>query len=245
MEPSSTESSSLYISDFACALIMKLGHELTPVVSNLCATLLNRLEVGKSSVYIRCILTVYLHLLYHPNLFQVAFDVLKADQGKLQYFVDAWISLFPEFQPLSHFKTSVLVMLKVLTMADPVVSQLIVKGDPINVDSNAEASGRIITRSRAKSSSVRYQMIPFPVKGIQLILNDLKETMLSNKQKLTNNMASSRTVVTHEEILNDDEDDDEDWEDVEPDEFRDIPVDLLFNPDSALDDSPDQDEEEK
>ena len=173
----------------------------------------------------------------------MAFDILKANPAKLAMFIDAWVSLFPEFQPAAHFKTSVLVMLKIVNLNDPALAGIVVKGDPVNVDPNAEASGRIITRSRAKTSAVRYQMIPFAVKAMQLILNDVRESFLSSGNVGANTYPSPNRAkaVTHAEH---DDEEDEDWEDVDETvaALQDIPIDLLLNPDSVLDES---DEEEK
>ncbi|PWA02815.1 hypothetical protein BB558_001037 [Smittium angustum] len=177
--PDASESNGLFIGDLITKIIIKnekinsvTGDDLTKLIY----LVTKKLSVSRSSVFAASLLpTICLLFARSPletvnllNGFEVT-NIGGEEITGLKSFLEKWVEYAPDIQGVYFTKISTAAMINVLLLNDARVNSVIVKGDPIETQTD---NIKFSLRSRSKSVAIVYTQIPASIKLIKLLLDE-------------------------------------------------------------------------
>jgi len=186
----------LYVGALVIKLFKKAPSQLGPYIGDMLKAVLERLQKSNLPSLRQSLILVFAHIANSQTKELVDFlsgIPVNASTG-LEYVLNEWTRMHPEFQKAYETKISIVGLCKILSLNHGALLNLPVKGDPI-----VELTDKIVTRSRAKMANKnveQFTVVPFAQKMLSLLAHE----------------------VVEEEAANEDIDDDE-WEEDEEEEY--------------------------
>ncbi|ORY85698.1 armadillo-type protein [Protomyces lactucae-debilis] len=163
------ESTSFYVPQLVISLIRQAGASLNDILPELLKIISQKLQVpGLSSAYQQNLISVFAVIACTQAASLVDFLV---QMQALQVVMSTWCEVFPDFHGYSAIRSSVVglcEMYKVHAAAPSPLDDILVKGDLIS-----DSSGKIVTRSRARTHPEQYTQVPVAVKILKLLVAEL------------------------------------------------------------------------
>lgn len=160
------ESESFFIPQLVISLIRQAGNRLASIMPKLLEIILSKLQgASLSTAYSQGLIAVFAEIAVTQATPLV--DFLVDSQG-LDVVLRTWCEVFPDFPGYASIRTSIVGLSQIYCTRKPELATLEVKGDLI-----PDTSGRILTRSRAKTNPDRYTSVVLPVKIVKLFLAEL------------------------------------------------------------------------
>ncbi|KAI9103094.1 armadillo-type protein [Phlyctochytrium arcticum] len=219
LQPSQSESASLFVGELVTRLIQKGGNDLVPLLPQLLSAVAKRLQGAKTSDFIQQLVMVFAHLVIsQPDTVLDFLTHLDLDgKNGLELVLEMWCDHFADFQGFYSIKVSALAMSKLLErLEDPRLARVMVRGDEI------VTTDKIVTRSMTQKQPTQYTTIPFPVKAVKLLLGELQsqvETQMGRgiRRGRSDDFDDDDDEGGHEEEGDlSYEEGNEEWEDVDP-----------------------------
>ncbi|GAA5804125.1 hypothetical protein HPULCUR_009611 [Helicostylum pulchrum] len=178
LEPTGTDSESLFVGDLIVTLIQKVGSGISPVLPDLLTAVLHRLMNTDYQPFVQSLVMVFAHLVIsqQETVFQFLCNTQINGKSGLEILMTTWCENYDSFSGYYTMKVSAIALSKIYLSSDPRLSSITVKGDII-VNPNAG----IVTRSRAKRNPDQYTAIPLPAKIIKLLSGDLSNALMSEQ----------------------------------------------------------------
>jgi len=234
------ESGGLAIGDLIIHLFRKTGEAVLPVLPQLLQAMLNSMLTAKTATFTQSLVIPFAFLINNQR--DSVLDLLEstkiADRSGLDILVQTWCENAETFQGYWPTRISTLGLVQLFLSERPSLRNLVVKGDMIL---RAETKNVIMTRSRTRTTPHEFMRIPFPVKALKIIVNDLQ----------SGGEAATLAAGAHSTYDVDSDDGDEDWaeEDKVPknDEFAFLsemlgPRGMAFDNDEVLDHNDDDED---
>ncbi|KAF8577246.1 ARM repeat-containing protein [Ramaria rubella] len=178
LNPTESESGGLVIGDLIIHILRNAGDAVLPVLPDLMRAMANRMATAKTIGLLQS-LTVPFALMIHTHRDSVldileSFNVDGAIPPKtgLEMLIATWTENADAFQGLWSQRISNLALCSLFLSDRPSLQSIKVKGDMII---KPQTSDVIVTRSRAKQTPHEFELIPFPVKALKLLLHDLHD----------------------------------------------------------------------
>ncbi|KAG0092221.1 hypothetical protein BGZ93_003846 [Podila epicladia] len=202
LDPSQTESASLFVGDLISALIKKGGDLINSILPELLNAVTVRLADAKLPSFIQPLIMVFAQLCLNQHEVVINFlsGVTINDRNGLDIVLTSWTTYHSDFQGQYQQKVSAIALTKVFMSSDPRVAAIQVRGNMI-----VSSTSRVKTRSKAKSTPDQYTVISVPVKIVKLLSADL-----TNKIEEEAALAGGGKAGNDESDLDDDDDDDDD-----------------------------------
>lgn len=160
------ESESFFIPQLVVSLIRQAGGSLASIMPKLLQIIVSKLRGSSlSTAYQQNLVSVFAEIAITQA--EPLIDFLIQNQG-LNIVLRTWCEVFPDFHGYASIRTSVVGLSQIYSTARTELGNLEVKGDLI-----PDTSGRILTRSRAKSYPDKYTNVILPVKILKLFLAEL------------------------------------------------------------------------
>ncbi|KAJ3073022.1 hypothetical protein HDU98_002402 [Podochytrium sp. JEL0797] len=170
----SDESSCVFLGGLITAVIQKGGENVTPILGPLLTAIVERLSTARYTSLTVTLLLVFANLiLQHGSATVVDFlagMTTRSGENGLELVLKAWGESYFEVMGFYNLKlnAAALVALLVQSGGDERVRGVLVKG-------RLKPTNEIVTRSRSKNVPDQYEMVPFPVKALMLILADYQQ----------------------------------------------------------------------
>jgi hypothetical protein len=163
------ESASFYIPQLVISLIRQAGSSLNDILPELLKIISQKLQVpGLSTAYQQNLISVFAVIATSQAASLVEFLV---QMQALELVMSTWCEVFPDFHGYSAIRSSVVglcEMYKVHAAGPSPLDNILVKGDLIT-----DTSGKIVTRSRARTHPDQYTQVLVAVKILKLIIAEL------------------------------------------------------------------------
>eukprot|EP00047_Mylnosiga_fluctuans_P022920 m.129227 g.129227 ORF g.129227 m.129227 type:complete len:1009 (+) comp9427_c0_seq1:1767-4793(+) len=196
LHPDQSDSAAVFVGKLVRVVISKAGARLGEHLKTLLVSVLNRLQLAKTSMIIQSLVLVFAQLL-HSSLDEVV--LFLQETQSVEFLLGSWFEHYESFFGNLDCKLSAIGLARLLAQRRELLDAVIVKGDEV-------ATEGIRTRSRAKAKEAQFQMIPASVKALKLLISEFG-TILENERN---------RPAGDEEEEGDDDDEDGDWEDDEP-----------------------------
>ncbi|KAI9373651.1 armadillo-type protein [Aspergillus egyptiacus] len=206
--PSVDDHAATEVGQLAAELVERAGSErLGPYLPQLLQAVARRLATAEKAQFIQSLILVFarLTLISAREVVDFLAHVDIGGQSGLPVVMSKWLENSVNFAGYDEIKQNIIALATLYNLEDPRLSQVQVKGDLIVQD-----TGRIKTRSQARSNPDRYTTVPAPLKIVKVLVEELAAAS-GNKE------IDAATAAALEE---EDSDDDE-WEDV-PDNTLDL-----------------------
>ncbi|KAF9011181.1 armadillo-type protein [Cyathus striatus] len=236
------EHAGLLLGDLIIHLFRRTGERVLPVLPQLLQAMVTRMITSKTATFTQSLVIPFAFLINNQR--DVVLSLLESMniQGRsgLDILIQTWCENASTFQGFWPSRVSTLALCQLFAAGRPSLQNLMVKGDIII---KPETKDVIMTRSRTKKTPHEFTSIPFPVKALKIILQDLQSGGES---------AALSAKHGHFEDVDSDEDDEE-WTEEEKlhqgfkeDELAFLsdmigPKGMAFDNDELLDDNDDED----
>ncbi|KAF9211537.1 hypothetical protein BGZ59_007935 [Podila verticillata] len=210
LDPSQTESASLFVGDLISALIKKGGDLINSILPELLNAVTVRLTDAKLPSFIQPLIMVFAQLCLNQHEVVINFlsGVTINGRNGLDIVLTSWTTYHSDFQGQYQQKVSAVALTKVFMSNDPRVSAIQVRGNMI-----VSSTSRVKTRSKAKSTPDQYTVISVPVKIVKLLSTDL-----TNKVEEEAALAGGGKAEDDESDLDDEDEDDDEFGDYDDEE---------------------------
>ena len=206
LDPSSSESSALFVGKLVNTLVLKTGNLLGDNLHIILRSVLSKLQQAKTFTVTQSLLMVFIQLIrqqIEPTLEFLSSVPGPTGKSALDYILTEWCAKQNSFYGSYETKVSCDALCKLLlyvikTQDTRFFEEIVVPDDDQN-DGPA-----IVTRSKAKAAPKQTNFIPVGFKLFKLLVSELQ-----NQIEMTTNGVDE----------SDDDDEEGDWEDVD-DEFR-------------------------
>ena len=163
------ESASFYIPQLVVSLIRQAGDLLSNIMPRLLEIIVQKLKSqGLSTAYQQNLVSVFAEIALSQATPLVDF---LTQNGGLEIVMSTWTEVFPDFHGYSSIRTSVVGLSQIHSTMHPSLN-IQVKGDLI-----PDTSGKILTRSRARTNPDRYTSVPLSLKIVKLFIAELVNEM--------------------------------------------------------------------
>ncbi|KAH6916745.1 armadillo-type protein [Coprinopsis sp. MPI-PUGE-AT-0042] len=232
---SQDESGGLAIGDLIIHLFRKTGEAVLPVLPQLLQAMLNSMLSAKTASFTQSLVVPFAFLVNNQR--DTVLDLVEPltidGRSGLDILVQTWCENAETFQGYWPSRVSTLGLVQLFLSERPSLRNLVVKGD-------------MILKPETKNAPHEFSMIPFPVKALKIIINDLQ----SDGEAATLTAAGGAYEV-------DSDDGDEEWTEEEKlhqgfkkDEFAFLsdmlgPKGMAFDNDEVLDNHDEDDEDLK
>lgn len=178
-----SESGGLRVGDFVIAILRKMPQEILPVLPDLLNAMVRRLATAKTATFIQSLVLPFAYLM--KDQAAVVLDLLESvrvpvEDGSdgsskssevtgLQILAAKWSENVETIQGFWAQRISTVALTRLLQQSGQrsALNEIVVRGDEI-----PDTSGRIMTRSRAKSMPRRFTEVSLPVKVVKMLLSD-------------------------------------------------------------------------
>ncbi|KAF8522163.1 ARM repeat-containing protein [Hysterangium stoloniferum] len=175
---SDAESGGLVMGDLIIHLLRNAGDAVLPILPDLMRALTNRMASAKTTSLLQSLITPFTFMIHtHRDDVLTLLESFTIDGGQppkiktgLQMVIETWLENAETFQGFWAQRISNLALCSLLLSGRPSLQSIMVKGDIII---KPDTSDVIVTRSRAKQTPHEFQYIPFSVKALKLLLEDL------------------------------------------------------------------------
>lgn len=203
-----SDDAAVEVGGLAAEVVEKAGPEkLGPYFPQLLGALARRLTTAEASQFIQSLVSVFARLSISNAADVVNFLSTLDINGTSGLYVvlTKWLENSVNFAGFDEIQQNIVALTKLYQLNDPRVNIVHVKGDLIVQD-----TGRIKTRSQARSNPDQYTMVPIPLKIIKLLVAELDITPTSANP----NVSGATAAGTSAAIQDFDSDDEKDeWED--------------------------------
>lgn len=214
--PSVDDSAATEVGQLAAELVERGGSErLGPYLPQLLRAVAQRLATAKQAPFIQSLILVFarLTLISAREVVDFLTQVDIDGQSGLPVVISKWLENSVNFAGYDEIKQNIIALAQLYNLDDPRLSQVQVRGDLIIQD-----TGRIKTRSQARTNPDQYTMVPAPLKIVKVLAEELAAASGSKE-------IDAATAAALEEEASDDDDDDE-WEDMPSNNNNNTLVDL-------------------
>lgn len=201
--PSVDDSAATEVGQLAAELVERGGSErLGPYLPQLLRAVAQRLATAKQAPFIQSLILVFarLTLISAREVVDFLAQVDIGGQSGLPVVISKWLENSVNFAGYDEIKQNIIALAQLYNLDDPRLSQVQVRGDLIIQD-----TGRIKTRSQARTNPDQYTMVPAPLKIIKVLVEELAAASGSKE-------IDAATAAALEEEASDDDDDE--WEDM-------------------------------
>jgi importin-9 len=222
LQEQESESHALFVGPLITQLIRGAGDAMVPVLPQLLGAVSQRLARASNPAFVQSLVLVFAQLLRERQdtvLDFLALCTVVAGEGVpplsgLTALCRAWCDYYDTFHGFYPMRVSAFVMLQLLASGDARLDAVMVKGDQVD-EGRRSASRRIATRSMTKGRPDTWTSIPFPVKVVKLLLQDV----LSGSTSLRPARSGPRQPESYAADDDGNDEDEETWEvDVDGDE---------------------------
>ncbi|THH01586.1 hypothetical protein EW145_g6890 [Phellinidium pouzarii] len=198
------ESGGLVIGDLIIHFLRRASPTVVTVLPELLQAMVRRMVTAKTATFVQSLVIPFAVLVQNER--DTALSLLEGitvnGRSGLDVLVQTWCENAEVFQGFWPSRVSTLGLCQLFASERPSLKSLMVKGDIIVT---AETRDVIVTRSKAKKTPHEFTQIPFPVKALKLIVNELR----SNGESATMDTISAPAG----NFDADSDDGDEDWQD--------------------------------
>ncbi|KAL3478607.1 armadillo-type protein [Aspergillus californicus] len=206
--PSVDDHAATEVGQLAAELVERAGSEkLGPYLPQLLQAVARRLATAEKAPFIQSLILVFarLTLISAREVVDFLAQVDIGGQSGLPVVMSKWLENSVNFAGYDEIKQNIIALATLYNLEDPRLSQVQVKGDLIVQD-----TGRIKTRSQARSNPDRFTTVPAPLKIVKVLVEELAAAS-GNKE-----IDAATAAALEEEDSEDDE-----WEDL-PDNTLDL-----------------------
>lgn len=199
--PSVDDNAATEVGQLAAELVERAGSErLGPYLPQLLRAVAQRLASAQQAPFIQSLILVFarLTLISPREVVDFLTQVDVGGQSGLPVVISKWLENSVNFAGYDEIRQNIIALAQLYNLEDPRLAQVQVKGDLIIQD-----TGRIKTRSQARSNPDRYTTVTAPLKIIKVLVEELAAAS-GNKE------IDAATAAALEEEASDDDD----WEDV-------------------------------
>ncbi|KAJ3527044.1 hypothetical protein NM688_g8180 [Phlebia brevispora] len=168
------EPGSLYIGNLIINLMTHAGDALLPVLPQLLQAMTTRMLTAKTSTFMQSLIAPFVFLIHNGHRDTVLSLLESMDiNGRtgLDVFVNTWCENAEVLQGFWTPRMSTLAFIDMFQCDRPSLRNLLVKGDLII---KPETRNVIMTRSRTKAIPNEFTMIPFHLKALKILVNELR-----------------------------------------------------------------------
>ncbi|KAH8119757.1 ARM repeat-containing protein [Phellopilus nigrolimitatus] len=198
------ESGGLVIGDLIIHLLRRASSAVVSVLPELLQAMVRRMLTAKTATFVQSLVVPFAFLVQseRDTVLSLLEGISVNGRSGLDILIQTWCENAEVFQGFWPSRVSTLGLCQLFASERPSLKNLLVKGDIIVTPETRDV---IVTRSRAKKTPHEFTQIPFPVKALKLIINDLR----SNGES-----ASMATISAQAGTIDADSDDgDEEWQD--------------------------------
>lgn len=199
--PSVDDNAATEVGQLAAELVERAGSErLGPYLPQLLRAVAQRLASAQQAPFIQSLILVFarLTLISPREVVDFLTQVDVGGQSGLPVVISKWLENSVNFAGYDEIRQNIIALAQLYNLEDPRLAQVQVKGDLIIQD-----TGRIKTRSQARSNPDRYTTVTAPLKIVKVLVEELAAAS-GNKE------IDAATAAALEEEASDDDD----WEDV-------------------------------
>ncbi|KAI9761028.1 MAG: hypothetical protein M4579_001291 [Chaenotheca gracillima] len=218
LQPQMDDYAAAEVGGLAAELVEKAGHErLGPYLVQLLQAVANRLATARQASLIQSLILVFarLSLVSAKDVVDFLASVQIGDSNGLQLVMSTWLENSVHFAGYDEIRQNAIALSKLYELNDQRLTQTMVKGDLIVPESDL-----IMTRSKAKKNPDQFTLIPFPLKVIKILIDELSSA--SGLQRGFPSTASPGMFPgaagdndNADDFDDGDDDDGEDWEDLD------------------------------
>lgn len=208
--PSVDDNAATEVGQLAAELVERAGSEgLGEYLPQLLQAVAQRLATAEQAQFIQSLILVFarLTLISAQEVVEFLAQVNLNGHSGLVVVLSKWLENSVNFAGYDEIKQNIFALARLYELSDPRVAEVHVKGDLIIAD-----TGRIKTRSQARTNPDRYTTVPAPLKIVKVLIEELAAAS-GNKE------IDAAQAAALEDAASDDGDDD--WED-EPGQILDL-----------------------
>ncbi|KAJ5587097.1 uncharacterized protein N7459_002862 [Penicillium hispanicum] len=201
--PAVDDNAATEVGQLAAELVERAGSErLGPYLPQLLQAVAQRLATAEQAQFIQSLILVFarLTLISAREVVDFLAQVNLNGQSGLVVVLSKWLENSVNFAGYDEIKQNIFALAKLYELADPRLAEVPVKGDLIIQD-----TGRIKTRSQARTNPDRYTTVPAPLKIVKVLVEELGAAS-------GNREIDAAAAAALDDAASDDGDDD--WEDV-------------------------------
>ncbi|KAJ5670398.1 Armadillo-like helical [Penicillium maclennaniae] len=201
--PAVDDNAAVEVGQLAAELVEKAGSErLGPYLPQLLQAVAQRLATAQQAQFIQSLILVFarLSLVSAREVVDFLAQVNLDGQSGLAVVLSKWLENSVNFAGYDEIKQNIFALARLYELSDPRLAEVPVKGDLIIQD-----TGRIKTRSQARTNPDRYTTVAAPLKIIKVLVEELSAAS-GNKE------IDAAQAAALDDAASDDGDDD--WEDV-------------------------------
>lgn len=191
------------VGQLAAELVERAGSErLGPYLPQLLQAVAQRLATAEQAQFIQSLILVFarLTLISAREVVDFLAQLNLGGESGLSVVLRKWLENSVNFAGYDEIKSNIFALAKLYELADPRLAEVPVKGDLIIQD-----TGRIKTRSQARSNPDQYTTVAAPLKIMKVLVEELSAA--SGNQEIDAARAAALEGA-------DSDDEDDDWEDM-------------------------------
>jgi hypothetical protein len=209
LSPSMSDRAIVKLGDLITILLENFTHSIEEYLEDILKALTVRLVKASEVPTIENMILIFNMLTVSQPSSTIEFlKSFQIDETTALYkILPIWFQAFEVMRGYKSILSNVHAFIEIYRLGDETIKQMMVDGDPLP---HQVADGVIITRSMAKRMPIKYERIPADAKIIKLLVEELKNEMVSTKNV-------TQITQVHNEHGNDNNNDDGDdgWEDLE------------------------------
>ncbi|KAI5119706.1 hypothetical protein M0805_001421 [Coniferiporia weirii] len=198
------ESGGLVIGDLIIHLLRRASTAVVAVLPGLLQAMVRRMLTARTATFVQSLVVPFAFLVQgeRDTVLSLLEGIDVNGRSGLDILIQTWCENAEVFQGFWPSRVSTLGLCQLFASERPSLKSLMVKGDIVVTPETRDV---IVTRSRAKKTPHKFTQIPFPVKALKLIVNELR----SNGESAT--MGTISAPAGNADA--DSDDGDEEWQD--------------------------------
>ncbi|KAL1303770.1 hypothetical protein AAFC00_007109 [Neodothiora populina] len=222
LSPQVDDNAAAEVGGLAAELVEKAGSErLGPYLTQLLGAVAVRLSTAEAAQFIQSLILVFarLSLISAREVVDFLGQLAIGNENGLQVVLSKWLENSVNFAGYDEIRQNVMALCNLYNLHDPRLSQIHVKGELIH---NPNASGRIMTRSRAKQMPDTYTIIPASLKIVKVLVEELLSASGNSARQNALDAAAAAELEAEEDEDGNADSDNGDWEDEADGGFLDL-----------------------